>query len=234
MHHSLYRAKLQHSAATLALRRAVRYAAAIAAASTLALPLAAQQDAQTARRARIVGTVTDVANKRPIEGANIFLVGTPITATTGPDGRFVIASAPPGVFNIDVRRLGFGSKRADNVRLIADSVTTVNFQLSITATRLDEVTVSGTMDAQSVAKSTITVDKLTAENMPVTPTGSAVSGLQGKVAGVAINRASGKPGSGAYIELRTPISGITQGGAPPSPLFVVDGVFLNQGQSVST
>ncbi|WP_373070623.1 TonB-dependent receptor plug domain-containing protein, partial [Gemmatimonas sp.] len=99
---------------------------------------------------------------------------------------------------------------------------------------LDQVTVSGSMDAQSVAKSTITVDKITSENIPVMPTGSAAGLIMGKVAGVAITRPSGKPGSGVNIVLRTPISGITEGGAPPSPLFVVDGVFLNQGQSVTT
>jgi TonB-dependent SusC/RagA subfamily outer membrane receptor len=54
------------------------------------------------------------------------------------------------------------------------------------------------------------------------------------VAGVAIHRGSGKPGSGVNIMLRTPISGITEDGSPPSPLFVVDGVFLNQAQSTTT
>jgi TonB-linked SusC/RagA family outer membrane protein len=190
--------------------------------------------AQPTRRARIVGTVIDVATKQPLPGANIFISGTPITASSGPDGRFVIPSAPAGIYNIDARRLGYGPQRVDNVRLVADSVVTVNFSLSISATRLDEVTVAGSMDQQSVAKSTITVDKVTSENIPVVPTGSAATILQGKVAGVAITRPSGKPGSGVNIVLRTPISGITEGGAPPSPLFVVDGVFLNQGQSVTT
>ena len=199
--------------------------------TTTATPLAAQPAAETAqptRRARIVGLVTDVATKQPLAGVNIFLVGTPITASTGADGRFIIPSAPPGLYNIDARRLGYGPQRINNVRLVADSVVTVNVLLSVTSTRLDQVTVSGTMDAQSVAKSTITVDKITGENIPVMPTGSAANLIAGKVAGVAITRPSGKPGSGVNIVLRTPISGITEGGAPPSPLFVVDGVFLNQ------
>lgn len=186
------------------------------------------------RRARIAGVVTDVATKQPVAGVNIFLVGTPITATTGADGRYVIASAPTGIFNIEAKRLGFGAQRADNVRLIADNVTTINFSMSAAATRLNEVTVAGTMDPVSVAKSTISVDKITADNIPVPPTTSAAGALVGKVAGVAITRASGAPGSGVNIVVRTPISGITQDGVSPSPLFVVDGIFLNQGQSVTT
>jgi TonB-linked SusC/RagA family outer membrane protein len=216
---------------------AATVAAAAAWCATPAATLLAQSAATTAqptRRARVVGLVIDVATKQPLPGVNVFLVGTPITASTGPDGRFIIPSAPAGIFNIDARRLGYGPQRVNNVRLEADTIVTVNISMSVTSTRLDEVTVSGSMDAQSVAKSTITVDKITSENIPVVPTGSAAGLIQGKVAGVAITRPSGKPGSGVNIVLRTPISGITEGGAPPSPLFVVDGVFLNQGQSVTT
>ena len=187
-----------------------------------------------ARRSRIAGTITDAASKQPLAGVNVFVVGTPITATTGPDGRYVFASAPTGIFTIEAKRLGFGAQRFDNVRLVADSVITLNFVMSVAATRLNEVTVAGTMDPVSVAKSTIAVDKLTSENFPVPPTTSAAGALAGKVAGVAITRASGAPGSGVNIVLRTPISGITQDGTTPSPLFVVDGIFLNQGQSVTT
>lgn len=187
-----------------------------------------------ARRARVVGTIVDVVSKQPIQGVNVFVVGTPITASTGPDGRFAIPSAPTGIFTIEARRIGYGQQRRDNVRLQADSVVTINFEMSVSATRLDEVTIAGTMDATSVAKSTISVEKLTAENIPVPPTSSAAGLLAGKVAGVAVTRNSGAPGAGVNIVLRTPISGITQGGGTPGPLFVVDGVFLNQGQNVTT
>ncbi len=41
---------------------------------------------------------------------------------------------------VEARRIGYGPQRVDNVRLIADSVATVNFKLSVAATRLDQVT----------------------------------------------------------------------------------------------
>ena len=157
-----------------------------------------------------------------------------MTGTTGSDGRYTILSAPVGIFSIDARKLGFAQSRVENVRLHADSASTINFALNVSALRLDQATVSGTIDETSVAKSTISVDKITAEDMPVPPTTSAAGAIAGKVAGVAITRPSGAPGSGVNILVRTPISGITEGGSPPSPLFVVDGIFLNQGQSVTT
>ncbi|MCC6245796.1 MAG: SusC/RagA family TonB-linked outer membrane protein [Gemmatimonadaceae bacterium] len=188
----------------------------------------------SARRARVAGIVTDVASKQPLPGVNVFIVGTPIVASTGPDGRFAIPSAPVGIYSIEVKRIGYSAQRQENIRLTADNVTTVDFTMSTAATRLDQVTVSGTMDATSVAKSTISVEKLSSENIPVPPTSSAAGLLAGKVAGVAVTRNSGAPGAGVNIVLRTPISGITEGGGTPGPLFVVDGVFLNQGQSVTT
>ncbi len=217
-------------------RTLLRHGAAVFLAAIAPAVLSAQEQVTPAagRRARISGTVTDFATKQPIAGVNIFVVGTPITASTGPDGRFAIPSAPVGIFAIEAKRLGYAPQRSDNVRLVADSVATIHFTMSVAATRLDQVTVAGTMDPVSVAKSTISVDKVTSENIPVPPTTSAAGALVGKVAGVAITRVSGAPGSGVNVVLRTPISGITEGGSTPSPLYVVDGIFLNQGQSVTT
>ncbi len=188
----------------------------------------------TARRARITGVVRERDSNQPLPMVNVTVLGTAITATTDTAGRFVIASAPTGLFTIEAKRVGFVPGRAENTRLVADSVITLTFNLSASAIRLDQVTVSGTIEETSVAKSTLSVDKVTTEELPVPPTASAAGMIAGKVAGVAIMRPSGAPGSGVNITVRTPISGITEGGAVPSPLFVVDGVFLNQGQSVTT
>ena len=50
------------------------------------------------------------------------------------------------------------------------------------------------------------------------------------MAGAQIVRASGAPGSGVFIQLRTPVSQFRAN----TPLFVVDGVFLNSTQAVTT
>ncbi len=189
---------------------------------------------QAGRRARISGTVIDLDTKQPLATANIYILGTPITATTGPDGRFVIASAPVGIYTIEAKRLGYGPQRFENIRLQVDSVTKLQFTLNSNPLLLDQVTVAGTLNETSVAKSTISVAKVTEADLPVPTTASAASMVAGKVAGVNIVRPSGAPGSGVNIVLRTPISGVTQGGGTPGPLFVVDGVFLNETQSITT
>lgn len=206
-------------------------------------PSAYAQNTETSpasKRARITGTVLDAATGQPLATANVFLLGTPITATTGPDGKFAIPSAPPGVWTLEAKRLGYGAARLENIRLKADSVTTLEFKLTDRPMILDQVTVAATVDAQSATKSTFATTVVTAENMPVSPQGTAANMLAGKAAGVNITRASGRPGSGVNILLRSPIGGFDQiggasgNGSAPGPLFIVDGVYLNQTQQVTT
>jgi len=199
----------------------------------------AQAQGTSTGRARLGGRVIDAASSLPLAGANVIIEGTAVTATTGADGKFVILSAPTGVHAINVRRLGFAPLRLPNVRLMPDSVSTFEFKMSTTALRLDQVTVSGTVEATSIAMSTTAIDRLSAEEMPVSTTSSAAGAIMGKVAGAAVMRPSGRPGSGVNIVLRTPIGGIDQvggvaGGSSPGPLFVVDGVFLNSTQQTTT
>ena len=182
------------------------------------------------RRARITGRVTEVASGQPVVGASVQVVGTSVTALTGADGRYAIASAPTGIYSVEARRIGFGNSLTPNVRLLADSVATVNFALTTNPLRLTEMVVSATVDPTSGVKTPYTVDKLTAANLPVAPLTSAAGAIVGKVAGATIIAASGAPGSGVNIQLRSPVSQFNSNG----PLFVVDGVFLNSTQSVTT
>lgn len=179
---------------------------------------------------RVTGVVTDVESKQPIPGVTVRISGTTTAATTGDDGRYVLSAPFSGVYSIIARRIGYGERTADNIRLTPDSVLTVNFQLNVNQLRLNQVTVSASVDPTSGNKTPYTVDKLTAADIPVPTTTSAAGALIGKVAGATITRASGAPGSGVYVQLRSPVSQFRSN----SPLYVVDGVFLNSTQAVTT
>jgi TonB-linked SusC/RagA family outer membrane protein len=191
---------------------------------------AQQAPASTARRARVTGRITDAASGEPLVGASVQVVGTGVTTLSNGDGRYVIASAPTGIWSLEARRIGFGNKVVANVRLTSDSVITVNFALSTNPLRLTEMVVSATVDPTSGLKTPYTVDKLTAANLPVAPLTSAAGAIIGKVAGATVIAASGAPGSGVNIQLRSPVSQFNSNG----PLFLVDGVFLNSTQAVTT
>ncbi len=217
------------------MRRTVAHAVALLC-TALWLPPAAAQDTTSQRggRARLAGRVIDVRTGSPIASASVTIVGTNVGAITTEEGRFAILNAPPGLFAVEARRLGFALQRVQNVRLRSDSVTTIEIKLNNAPLRLDQVVTSATIDATTVAKSTVAVDRLSADDLPVPTTGAASTLIAGKVAGANVIRASGRPGEGANIVLRTPIAGFDfQRDAPP-PLFVVDGVFLNQSQDRTT
>jgi TonB-linked SusC/RagA family outer membrane protein len=91
--------------------------------------------------------------------------------------------------------------------------------------RLQEVVVTGQTAATSQAKTTFTVTALTAEqDMPVTGN-SALQTLAGKVTGMSVVSANGRPGTAPSIVLRGPKS--INIDASRSPLILVDGVILN-------
>lgn len=184
----------------------------------------------SAGRARLAGRVTDATSGAPVAGATVQVAGSTAAATSQADGRYAIPNAPVGLHAIEVRRLGYGPTRIDNVRLVADSVVTVDVRLQSAPLRLQETVISATVDPTSGLKTPFTVDKLTAENIPVPTTTSMAGAITGKVAGVSIIRASGAPGSGVNLQLRSPVSQFNSNG----PLFVVDGVFLNSTQVVTT
>ncbi len=189
------------------------------------------QDAESqVRNSRITGIVTDSDTKLPIPGVTVRVNGTTTAATSGEDGRYVITAPFSGVYTITARRIGYGERQIDNIRFVLDSVQTFNIELAVNQLRLNQVTVSATVDPTSGTKTPYTVDKLTRADLPVPTTTSAAGALIGKVAGANVTRASGAPGSGVFIQLRTPVSQFKNN----SPLFVVDGVFLNSTQSVTT
>ncbi len=203
---------------------------ALVVAQLMPVSAASAQDTTTQRggRARLSGRVVDVRSGASIPSATVTIVGTNLGSQTTAEGRFLITNAPPGVFAVEARRLGFGLQRLQNVRLRGDSVTTLEFKLTDVPARLDQVVTSATIDATTIAKSTVAVDRLTAEDFPVPTSGAASTLIAGKVAGANVIRPSGRPGEGANIVLRSPIAGFDFQQDAPGPLFVVDGVILNQ------
>jgi TonB-linked SusC/RagA family outer membrane protein len=101
--------------------------------------------------------------------------------------------------------------------------TVVDFQLAETVLSLEGLRVSGSVDPVAGVKAPYSIARLDKQNLATVPTTqSALTSIQGKIAGAQIVRNTGQPGTGVSIVLRTPssISGST------SPLFVVDGVVL--------
>jgi TonB-linked SusC/RagA family outer membrane protein len=177
----------------------------------------------------IRGTVTNAQTSAPIVGASVTISGTRYGALTNDQGRYVITGVDDGTYVVEARRLGYGIGRRDRVRVSGEPVT-VDITMNTNALSLEAVTVAATLDPTSGIKAPFAVSTITKEMMPVLAPGAATVQLIGKVAGVHVIQASGAPGSGSFVQLRTPSSVLKGNG----PLYVIDGILLNETQQVIT
>lgn len=160
----------------------------------------------------IKGTVLD-ENNEPLPGASVVIVGTQTGTITDIDGNFFLPITPEAKAFI-VSFIGYNNFQ-DSIR--NQKQFTIHLEPSFIG--LDEVIVAGVAGKTSAKKLTVTVAKINADQLNEAPASSAVTSLQGKVAGVKITQPSGAPGSSADITLR----GATSFTGNNAPLIMVDG-----------
>jgi TonB-linked SusC/RagA family outer membrane protein len=165
------------------------------------------------------GTVANATTLRPVEAAQLSVVGTRRGTTTDAIGRFVLHLQDMSGENVtlEVRRIGY---RTVSVKArIGDR--TLRIPLSETAIQLDEVVVTGTPGATEKralgnAVGTVYTAKVL-DNMPITDVHQL---LNGRVAGVSILPGQGNAGTGSLLRVRGAVSLSLNNG----PLVYVDGI----------
>jgi TonB-linked SusC/RagA family outer membrane protein len=165
-----------------------------------------------AQQREVTGKVTD-ANGAPVNGATIKVKNQRGGLSASPDGTFKINAASNAVLVISA--VGYETKEVSS-----GSGGPVNVQLELDTKSMSEVVVTGTGSAVSKKKLAISVETITADKLPATPSGSIDQALVGKVAGAQINSTSGNPGSPVSIQLR----GINTIQSGSQPMLLVDGV----------
>ncbi len=168
----------------------------------------------------ITGTVTDSENGEPLIGANVLVVGTSSGTITDFDGTFTL-DVPETATELEFSYTGYGSKRVNIANTTTVEVTLVPGEL------LDEIVVVG---YGSVKKEDLTgaVNKVDSREFNQGAIVSPTNLIAGKVAGVQVQNNSGEPGAGTSIRIR----GGTSITASNEPLFVIDGVPIDNGSLV--
>ena len=163
----------------------------------------------------VSGTVSD-SEGLPLPGATVVVQGTSIGVTSDFDGNYSI-SASQG----DVLVFSYVGYESQTVTVGISS--TVNVSLT-SSTALEEVVVTGitSRERQRLTSNAVVVGSELIEGVAVTSPDQA---LMGRVAGLRIVGLSGTPGAPQQIRIRGEgsISGSN------SPLFVIDGVPVNNG-----
>jgi TonB-dependent starch-binding outer membrane protein SusC len=187
------------------------------------------------QRIAVSGTVIDGSskNKEGLPGATISSEGRVIGSTDN-DGKFRVTVAPDAQLTISY--ISFKSQTIS-----------VNNRTSITITLLEdanqlkavEITSNAGYVSKSRALSTGSSVKISGEAIQGQPASDVMSLLQGKVAGLNIQNNTGAPGFRGSVAIRG-ISNINVSGAggstfltPTSPLFVIDGVPVDDNTNYS-
>lgn len=159
----------------------------------------------------VAGTVSDQANDEPLIGVSVTMKGrSGFGTTTDANGNFTV-KVPEGstlVFSY----VGYSPKE-----LKASPKMTVVLEEDNTA--LEEVVVIGygAVKRKDLTTAVSTIDEKALANRPIV---SAAQAIQGKAAGVAVQQPNGAPGAGLTVRVR----GTTSFNGSNEPLYVVDGV----------
>lgn len=173
-----------------------------------------------AQNQTISGKVTDPGGS-PLAGVSVLVKGTTTGATTDAEGNYRLAV--PANARVGFSYIGFLSQEIN-----VGNRSTLNVTLQEDTRQLEEVVISGlatnvkrTNLANAVA--TLSAKTLTGTTTPVTTDGA----FQGKLAGANIQANGSLPGGGFNVQLR----GIsTLGSSASQPLYIVDGVYIDNGQ----
>jgi TonB-linked SusC/RagA family outer membrane protein len=196
----------------------MRRAAAAAGLLAVAAWPAARANAQGVLRP-VTGRVTDVEDHTPIPAASIQVVGTTLGTTTTDSGTFSLR-LPQGAATLNIRRIGF---RATTV-VVAPDQSDVTVSLTRDILELQQQVVTGVTTSVASENAANDVAVVTSANLNRAPAPTVENALQGKVPGAVIQQNNGgDPGGGMQVQIR----GITSLFANAYPLYVVDGVIVN-------
>ncbi|MGS2760883.1 SusC/RagA family TonB-linked outer membrane protein [Sinomicrobium sp. M5D2P9] len=171
----------------------------------------------------VSGTVTSSEDGQPLPGVNVIVKGTNNGVQTDFDGNYTIDNIS-GNETLVFSYLGFKTRE-----IPLDDRPALNVVLEPGQEALDEVVVIG---YGTVKKSDLTgaVSSIKAEDLNPGANASVEQALQGRVAGVHISQKSNEPGGGLSVNIRG--SGSINAGT--EPLYVIDGVIVNNGAVAAT
>ena len=172
----------------------------------------------------IAGKVTDETGKA-VPDITVLVKGTTQGSATDAAGNYrLTASLKPGNYTIAFSGVGY---EASTVSLTVGSSLsyTLDAVLTTRVSKLDEVIVTGTSAGTTRRQLGSYISSVNADDLNKGATGNVLAALQGKTAGAQISQNSGDPAGGISVRLR----GISSISSSSEPLYIVDGVIVNNG-----
>lgn len=172
----------------------------------------------------ISGKVTDETGKA-VAGITVLVKGSTQGSATDATGNYrLTAPLKPGTYSMVFSGVGF-----ETITAALTVGTAASYTLDATVTtkvsKLDEVIVTGTSAGTTRRQLGSYISSVNADELTKGATGNVLAALQGKTAGAQISQNSGDPAGGISVRLR----GISSISSSSEPLYIIDGVIVNNG-----
>ena len=183
---------------------------------------------------KIAGVIKDKDTGEQLPGVAVTIEGTTMGAAANEKGEYFILNIPPGVYKLKANLIGYTPVEIENVQVLLDLTTTINFELSTQAVEVKGVTVTAERpvfepDLTSTAHITTAVDLI---HRPVINT----DGIIQRAPGVVFDQIAGPINQGTQGTVignegdrvtDTANPGITlRGGRPEEVVYMVDGLSI--------
>lgn len=174
-----------------------------------------------AQTIQISGRITSSEDGSPLPGATVVVKGTTLGTTADFDGKYTL-TVPSTATTLVFSNVGTQSQE-----IAINGRTTIDVVLVASSIGLDEVVVTALGIKRSEKSLGYSAAKVTSDDITATGDRSVMNALQGKIAGVNVSSASGSPGASSRVILR----GVSSLGGANQPLYVVDGIPINNGMT---
>jgi hypothetical protein len=183
---------------------------------------------------KIAGIAKDKDTGERLPGVAVVIVGTTMGAAANEKGEYFILNVPPGVYKLKATLIGYAPVEIDQVQVLLDLTTTIDFELTSQAVEVKGITVTAERpifepDLTSTAHITTAVDVI---HRPVINTDGIIQRTPGVVfdpIGGPINQGTQGTVIGNEGDRVTDTAnpGITlRGGRPEEVVYMVDGLSI--------
>ncbi|MBT1685770.1 SusC/RagA family TonB-linked outer membrane protein [Dawidia soli] len=172
-----------------------------------------------AQERTVTGKVTGAEDGSTLPGVNVLLKGTTNGTTTDVNGVYTLTIPATG-----------GTLTFSFIGLITQEIevgqrSVIDVAMNQDMTQLSEVVVTALGVERSQAALGYSASTVSSKEVSQGRSFSPINALQGKVAGVIVNSSSGQPGAATFVTIR----GVNSIGGNNNPLYVIDGVPINNG-----
>lgn len=163
------------------------------------------------------GRIIEEKTKTPLEGATVHIKGTNHEVVTDKTGTFTFITGQKVPVVYIVSFVGYQTQEVPS-----NEATGVQIELKESSSQLNDIVVVG-YGTQTRKNLVGAISKIKGAEINEIPVAGIDAQMQGKSAGVQINSNTGIPGDGVFVRVR----GATSINAGNDPLYIVDGVFIN-------